>query len=251
MPNKRKTWRLKLWEEIRSNSLSIAFFWLFLVCIIAQSFTGLETQNDMLAAHGFPVLDYWDYLSTGAFIDGLAVNWQAAVLQLGSLIIFSSFLYQHGSPHSRLDRKENKEPKRRHHGYFSWLYRHSLSISFLLLFVITMMLHIVFGAKATNEMNMITGGEMHLVGSRWHIDRASDRVCAGWVLPIDGIWPAKHRRAQLTEGVFCPFAQIRASDCGTSEITDFENVLTRNYANGGYIPKPRGAVRPRTLDYLH
>jgi hypothetical protein len=33
--------------------------------------------------------------------EGLASNWQAAFLQLASLIVFSGFLYQRGAPHSR------------------------------------------------------------------------------------------------------------------------------------------------------
>ncbi len=164
MANHEKIWISKLWQKIKDNSLSIAFFLLFVICLIIQTFTGLETQNDMLTAHGKPIMDYWSYLSTGAFIDGLAVNWQAAILQLGSLIIFSSFLYQHGSPHSRDDKKDGEEPKKRYQGYFSWLYRHSLSMSFLLLFVITMVLHIIFGAKETNEINSITGGKLLSVG---------------------------------------------------------------------------------------
>ena len=47
---------------------------------------------------------YWRFLSTGAFLEGLASNWQAAVLQLGSLIVFSSFLFS-AAPHSRDPRK--------------------------------------------------------------------------------------------------------------------------------------------------
>ena len=90
---------------IKDNSLSIVLFALFVICISAQSFAGWRLQNEILAAHGQSSVGYWDYLSTGAFLEGLASNWQAAVLQLGSLIVFSRFLYQRGAPHSRDPRK--------------------------------------------------------------------------------------------------------------------------------------------------
>lgn len=150
---------------MKENSLSITFFTLFLICIVAQSFTGWRVENHTLAAHGHPALDYWGYLSTGAFIDGLVVNWQAAILQLGSLIVFSSFLYQRGSPHSRDDRKKRQKLKKGRRGSFSWLYRHSLSMSFLLLFVITIVLHGIFGTKAFNETRAMMGEPMMSVAS--------------------------------------------------------------------------------------
>ena len=85
----------------RDSSLSIVLFALFVICICAQSFAGWRLQNETFAAHGQSSVGYWHFLSTGAFLDGLASNWQAAVLQLGSLIVFSGFLYQRGAPHSR------------------------------------------------------------------------------------------------------------------------------------------------------
>ena len=81
---------------------------LFVICISAQSLAGWRLQNEILAAHGQSSVGYWDFLSTGAFLEGLASNWQAAVLQLGSLIVFSSFLYQRGAPHSRDPRKATR-----------------------------------------------------------------------------------------------------------------------------------------------
>ena len=81
------------------------------MCISAQSFAGWRLQNETLAAHAQGSVGYWHFLSTGAFIDGLASNWQAAVLQLGWLIVFSSFLYQRGAPHSLDPGKANVNPR--------------------------------------------------------------------------------------------------------------------------------------------
>ena len=99
----------KLNQAIKDNSLSIVLFVLFVICISAQTFAGWRLQNETLSTHGQALIGYWHFLSTGAFLEGLASNWQAAVLQLGSLIVFSSFLYQRSAPHSR---DPHKAPRR-------------------------------------------------------------------------------------------------------------------------------------------
>jgi len=148
----------KLINTIRDNSLSIALFALFAICISAQSFAGWRAQNDNWAAHRQPSLGYWHYLSTGTFWEGLASNWQAAVLQLGSLIVFSSFLYQRGAPHSLDPRKPKSKQKRRAETWpFTWIYRNSLSLMFLLLFVLSFALHVLSGASAYNEERALVG----------------------------------------------------------------------------------------------
>ena len=69
-----------------------------------------------------------------------------------SLIVFSGFLYQRGAPHSRDPRKTKDEQKRRDEAArFTWFYRHSLFLSLMLLFVLSLALHVVVGADAYNE----------------------------------------------------------------------------------------------------
>ncbi len=111
-----------------------------------------------MAAHGRASVSYWVNLSTGAFLEGLATNWQAAFLQLTSLVLFSGFLYQRGAPHSRdpLKTKSRKE-KRKVARRFTWVYRNSFFLAFLLFFAVSLALHIVFGAKAYNEERTFTG----------------------------------------------------------------------------------------------
>ncbi len=147
----------RLIHPIKDNSLSIVLFALFIICISAQSFAGWLLQNETLAAHRQASIGYWHYLSTGAFLEGLASNWQAAVLQLGSLIVFSSFLYQHGAPHSRDPRKAKSKQRRRNARRFTWFYRNSLFLVFLLLFVLSLAMHVVFGANAYNEERALAG----------------------------------------------------------------------------------------------
>ena len=122
----------RLIQTIKDNSLSIVLFALFAICISAQSFAGWRLQNETLAAHGQAPVGYWHNLSTGTFLEGLATNWQAAFLQLASLIVFSGFLYQRGAPHSRDPSKPKNEQKHREEaGRFSWSYRNSLFLAFV------------------------------------------------------------------------------------------------------------------------
>ena len=155
----------KLNHPIKDNSLSIMLFVLFAICISVQSVVGCRLQNDTLAAHAQASISYWHFLATGAFLEGLASNWQAAVLQLGSLIVFSSFLYQRGAPHSRDPGTAKRKHRRREANRFSWFYRNSLLVAFCLLFVLSLGLYIVFGTKAYNEQRALAGQSPISIGA--------------------------------------------------------------------------------------
>jgi len=157
MVRKKALWMEGLVSAIKENSLSIVMFALFVICISAQSLAGWRSQNETLAASGRAAVGYRRYLSSGTFLEGLASNWQAAVLQLGSLILFSSFLYQRGSPHSRDPRKAKLKDRKRQAGGFVWFYRNSLFLAFLLLFALALALHLVVGAEAYNEERGLAG----------------------------------------------------------------------------------------------
>lgn len=148
----------RLLDLCKWNSLSVVLFALFLICLFAQTFAGWWLQNETLAAHGRPPIGYWQNLTTGTFLEGLASNWQAAFLQLASLIVFSGLLYQKGAAHSRDPLHPRSESERLSAASrFSWLYRNSLSLAFLGLTVLCFSLHIAFGLAATNEERGLTG----------------------------------------------------------------------------------------------
>ena len=143
----------------KDSSLSIALITLFIICIFLQTLAGWKLHNENLIAHGHHAISHWGYLFTGVFWEDISSNWQAAFLQLGTLIILSSFLYQRGSPHSldprskaQLSKLEQLKVK-----HFSWLYRHSLSIAFLLLFAVAFVIHIISGVRGYNEERLLTG----------------------------------------------------------------------------------------------
>ncbi|MFZ0661678.1 MAG: DUF6766 family protein [Acidobacteriaceae bacterium] len=150
--------RKKRWRKVRTffneNSLSIVLLVLFVGFLLAQSFSGLSLFNHTRAAHGLGEIGYWKYVRTGTFLQGMFSNWQAAILQLASLIIFGVYLHQRGAPHSRKsisfghpEHREKRWPGDKH----GWLRRNSLSLTFVVLFVAGFFLHLFSGAAAYNQ----------------------------------------------------------------------------------------------------
>jgi hypothetical protein len=142
-------------KVISDDSLSIMLFSLFLVSLIGQGVTGWLAYNHSLKARHFREIPLGSYLDTGNFLDGIFSNWQAAILQLAVLISFSSVLRQKGAAHSRkmaptshrkIDWKLGLRPTVQ-----EWLYANSLSLAFLGIFVVTFLLHALFGEWKYNE----------------------------------------------------------------------------------------------------
>ena len=171
------------WRLIGDNSLSIALFSLFFVCIAAQSITGWRAYNASLSASHYAPVGYAAFLATGTFQNAIFSNWQAAVLQLGVLISFSTVLRQRGAAHSRKSDGEKatqdpsaENPKRADDDGDArpvrpsaasrrrltlnlqlnpmrkgWLYNNSLSIAMFGLFLLFFALHAWTSDRAYNE----------------------------------------------------------------------------------------------------
>lgn len=155
---------LKDW--LSNNSLSIVFFCLFAASLIGQSMAGHISHNATLNAHRRPAITFPRYLLSGDFLEGIFSNWQAAILQIGCLIIFGTKLRQKGAAHSRkpegdagqkTKEEEEKNQNKPDGPQASWLYCHSLSLSFALMFAAAFLAHIVFGTRAFNEINAMVG----------------------------------------------------------------------------------------------
>ncbi len=151
---------------LKDNGLLLVFTGLFLVCLLGQALSGRALYNETQAAHGLPAVSCWQYVRTGGFLQGMFSNWQAAILQLGSLILFGVFLRQRGAPHSMQpgepagrslnddgkawkDAPDPKAKDRARQG--TWVQRNSLSLAFFLLFGGAFVLHLFSGAKAYRE----------------------------------------------------------------------------------------------------
>lgn len=141
---------------IRNNSLSLVFLILFLASLVGTGISGLHSYNQQLIHHNQPIIGFTEYLKTGTFLDGIFVNWQAAILQLGSLIFFGAFLYQKGASHSRDPEEDSKMKRKLERIGGSWLYRNSFTLAMGAVFIASFLAHVFFGTKAQNETLMLS-----------------------------------------------------------------------------------------------
>lgn len=130
------------------NSLSIVFIALFLLALVAQTYFGWKQHLSELEEHGQNGITVVSYLRTGHFISATFENFQSEFLQMALYVMLTIFLRQIGSAESKsLDKKEevDREPVAtedapspvKKGGWRLAVYSHSLSIAFMLLFIIS------------------------------------------------------------------------------------------------------------------
>ena len=147
------------------NGLVLSAFALFLFSFAGQIMTGHAVYNEEQRQHMQAAVGLADYLRTGAFVEATAENWESEFLQMGVFVLLTVFLYQRGSSESKTieepdpvdqrpeearDDPEAPGPVRRG-GLSLVLYKHSLSISLLVLFAISFLLHAAGGAREYSE----------------------------------------------------------------------------------------------------
>lgn len=159
---------MKRW--IRNNSLGLVMVSLFIVLIIGQSLVGYRNYNNEQQEHQKPTISFIEYLGNGDFIEATFENWESEFLQMFAYVILTVFLFQKGSAESKKlqgREPEDQAPKKsksrnapwavRKGGAWLRVYSHSLSLAFLLLFLISISLHAYGGSRATCEENMSHG----------------------------------------------------------------------------------------------
>jgi hypothetical protein len=149
----------------KNNSLSIVMAALFLLCLAGHSIAGWKTYNDEQRQHQEPEVTYSEFLKSSEFGETVFENWESEFLQMGFYVILTVFLYQRGSSESKKhdgtdevdedpeDHRRNKTaplPVRRG-GWMLKLYKVSLSLAFLLLFLGSFIGHAASGARKYNE----------------------------------------------------------------------------------------------------
>ena len=153
---------------IYKNSLSIAFLLLAFLSLAGQAFTGVQQYNEFLSDHNYHTVSLFQYLCTGHFIQATFENWESEFFQMGLFIWFTVFLKQKGSSESKkigVKEEVDREPKNRTNapwaikkgGFILSVYKHSLSLSLLLLFLISFVLHWYGSNKDFNQINMLEG----------------------------------------------------------------------------------------------
>jgi hypothetical protein len=150
----------------RNNGLTIVWLGMFFVTFIfGQVIFGLKEFNSDQRDHGQKEISLSEYLVTGHFVEATMENWESEFLQMFLFIVLTSFLYQKGSAESKkLDKKEtvDKKPQKssnnksapwpvRKGGVVLFIYQYSLSLCFLLLFLLSFLLHAAGGAREYNQ----------------------------------------------------------------------------------------------------
>ncbi|HEY2947862.1 MAG TPA: DUF6766 family protein [Micromonosporaceae bacterium] len=164
------------------NGLSLATLAAFLVFIVLQSVFGWQVHNEDLTQFGQPAIGYWSYLGTGHFGEATFENWESEFLQMGSYVLLTAYLVQRGSPESKpLRQKDRPEdyPERatqrspalsRRSDWAQAIYRNSLSIALLGLFVLSFLAHLLSGTANYNEEQALESGAppvsvLHFLGT--------------------------------------------------------------------------------------
>ena len=149
---------------LRENGLSIVLLSLFLLFWIGQSVVGHREHHSEQRQHGQREVAYGNYLRSAHSWEATAENWESEFFQMFGYVILTAFLYQKGSSESKkpgepepVDRDPRRHQRRgspwpvRRGGLILKLYENSLSLAFLLFFLISISLHAVSGAAVYND----------------------------------------------------------------------------------------------------
>jgi hypothetical protein len=104
VPYKNAPWPVKkggLWLKLYENSLSIAFFTLFLLSFCLHLYGSLKDENLTLSLLGKPTKSLGEFLIEPKFWFESFQNWQSEFLSIISIVVLSIFLRQKGSPESK------------------------------------------------------------------------------------------------------------------------------------------------------
>lgn len=159
---------------LRDNGLSLTLAAAFLALLAAQTLVGRHEFNEERAEHGEAPLTAGEYLRSGHFISATAENWESEFLQMAAYVMLTVVLFQKGSSESKKpggQEEVDRDPRKargkaldeapwpvRRGGWVLRLYEYSLSLAFMLLFILSFAAHAVGGARAYNEDQAAHGG---------------------------------------------------------------------------------------------
>jgi hypothetical protein len=147
---------------LKKNGLLITFLLLTILSLVGQAYTGFEESQQERYEKHLALLTFGQYLGSGHFIQSTFENWESEFLQMGLYVLLTVFLFQQGSAESKsLDKPEevDREPKVhdkapwpvKKGGIFLTIYKNSLSLAFLLLFLASFVAHAYGTMKEINE----------------------------------------------------------------------------------------------------
>ena len=90
-------WRTSLY----AHSLLIVMVLIFAGSWLAQSLTSWTVYNDEQRHHGDPTVTWAGYLARPDFWEKTLQNWQSEFLAVGTMVVFTIYLRERGSPESK------------------------------------------------------------------------------------------------------------------------------------------------------
>jgi len=149
------------------NGLSIVLLTFMIIFWAAQFVAGWLDHNKELQEYNRPSISAGEYATSGHFVSATFENWESEFLQMALYVLLSVSLRQKGSAESRKlkgeegaeDEEVDKTPEPkpdapwpvRKGGIWLQLYSSSLSIAFILLFIISFLLHFAGSLTDHNE----------------------------------------------------------------------------------------------------
>lgn len=146
----------------KRNGLLITFITFMLITLAGQTYTGWKENNLERQENGLTLYSISQYVNSGHFIQATFENWESEFLQMGMYVFMTVFLFQQGSAESKsLDKPEDVDREPQTHinapwpvkkgGIFLVIYKNSLSLMFLGLFIFSFFLHALGTMKNINE----------------------------------------------------------------------------------------------------
>jgi hypothetical protein len=150
------------------NSLSLVLLLIFIIFLAGQAYTGWNEYNRDMADKGGQQVSLSGYLVTSHFVEATAENWESEFLQMGMYVLFTIFLRQWGSSESKhVEKKEEVDREPKPHDNAPWpvkkggivlsLYKNSLSLAYLLLFLVSFIVHAFSSHREFNKELALSG----------------------------------------------------------------------------------------------
>lgn len=155
---------------LRNNGLSLALTALFLLTLGGQAVAGFKTSNHERQEHHQPTQSFGSYLRSPEMIEATAENWESEFFQMMVYVLITVVLFQKGSVESKDPEGENEvdrepDPNRpgapwpvKRGGFALAVYKRSLAIAFLVLFIASFLAHAAGGTGVYNEEQLLHPG---------------------------------------------------------------------------------------------
>jgi hypothetical protein len=154
---------------LKDNGLTVVLVLLFVITLVGHSIAGQLQHNEEQRDHGGAEVGYVAYLTSGHFMESVFENWESEFFQMGLYVFLTAFLVQRGSAESRKPEDEmegepeevDEDPAKhrddpdapgpvKRGGWLMHVYSNSLSLAFLLLFLVSFIGHALGGAVEHN-----------------------------------------------------------------------------------------------------